>query len=93
MTEQPEQPEQSKSAKAREFYSQQREQEREEMIAKRGEDRAVAHQRQLGISWLAFKAGFFGALGVALASLIIGIVVGIFWLVVFGAILGAALSN
>jgi hypothetical protein len=30
---------------------------------------------------------------VALAALIIGIVVGIFWLLVFGAILGAALSN
>jgi hypothetical protein len=30
---------------------------------------------------------------VTLASLIIGIVVGIFWLVVFGAVLGAALSN
>jgi len=56
-------------------------------------DRAIARQRQLGVSWLAFKAGFFGALGVALASLIIGIVVGIFWLLVFGAILGAALSN
>jgi hypothetical protein len=91
MTEEPEQ--QSNSAEAREFYTQQREREREEMMAKRGADRTVAHQRQLGVSWLAFKAGFFGALGVALASLIIGIVVGIFWLLVFGAILGAALSN
>ena len=62
-------------------------------MTRREADRAIAHQRQLGVSWLAFKAGFFGALGVALASLIIGIVVGIFWLVVFGAILGAALSN
>jgi hypothetical protein len=93
MTEQPEHPEESKSAKAREFYTQQREQEREEMMAQRGADRTLAHQRQLGVSWLAFKAGFFGALGVALASLIIGIVVGIFWLLVFGAVLGAALSN
>jgi len=88
-----EQPEQSNPARAGEYSAQQRASEREEMMAKRGADRAVAHQRQLGVSWLAFKAGFFGALGVALASLIIGIVVGIFWLVVFGAILGAALSN
>jgi hypothetical protein len=88
-----EQPEQSKSAQAREFYTQQREQEREEMMVQRGADRALAHQRQLGVSWLAFKAGFFGAFGVALAALIIGVVVGIFWLLIFGAILGAALSN
>ena len=88
-----EQPEQSNPARAGEFSAQQRQHEREEMMAQRGADRAVAHQRQLGVSWLAFKAGFFGALGVALASLIVGIVVGIFWLVVFGAVLGAALSN
>jgi len=88
-----EQPEQSQSAQAREFYAQQHERAREEIMDRRGADRTLAHQRQLGVSWLAFKAGFFGALGVALASLIIGIVVGIFWLVIFGAILGAALSN
>jgi len=86
-----EQPEQSNVARAGEYSAQQR--EREEAMTRRQADRAVAHQRQLGISWLAFKAGFFGTFGVALASLIIGIVVGIFWLVVFGAILGAALSN
>ena len=88
-----EQPEQSKSARARQFYGEQAQRQREEAAARREADRAVSRQRQLGISWLAFKAGFFGALGVALASLIIGIVVGIFWLVIFGAILGAALSN
>jgi hypothetical protein len=93
MTEQPEQPEQSQSAQAREFYTQQHERGRAEIMDKRGADRTLAHQRQLGGSWLAFKAGFFGAFGVALAALIIGIVVGIFWLLVFGAILGAALSN
>jgi hypothetical protein len=62
-------------------------------MAQRGADRALTHQRQLGVSWLAFKAGFFGTFGVALAALIVGIVVGIFWLLVFGAVLGAALSN
>jgi hypothetical protein len=71
----------------------QRERHLAESAAIREADRGVARQRQLGVSWLAFKAGFFGALGVALASLIIGIVVGIFWLVVFSAILGAAFSN
>ena len=88
MTEQPEQPEQpqSRSAQAREFYAREREQEREEMKARRAEDREVAHQRQLGIRWLAFRAGFYGTLGVAVASLIIGIVVGIFWLMVFGTL-------
>jgi uncharacterized membrane protein len=91
MTEQ--QPEQSRSARAREVYSRQQQQDREEAMARRANERDVARQRQLGVSWLAFKAGFFGALGVALASLIIGIVVGIFWLIVFGAVLGAALSN
>lgn len=93
MTEQPGQPEQSKSARAREFYAEQAQQQREDAAVRREADRAVSHQRQLGVSWLAFKAGFFGALGVALASLIIGIVVGIFWLIVFGAVLGATLSN
>ena len=88
-----EQPEQSRSARAREVYGRQQQQDREEAMARRANERDMAHQRQLGVSWLAFKAGFFGALGVALASLIIGIVVGIFWLVVFSAILGAALSN
>jgi len=86
MTEQPGPPEQPRSAKEREFYAAQAQQQREA-------NRAVAHQRQLGVSWLAFKAGFFGALGVALASLIIGVVVGIFWLIVFGVFLGATLSN
>jgi len=47
-------------------------------VVRRDADREVTHQRQLGISRAAFKARFFGALGVALASLIIGIVVGIF---------------
>jgi hypothetical protein len=93
MTEQPGQPEQSESARTREFYAEQALQQREDATVRREADRAVARQRQLGVSWLAFKAGFFGALGVALASLIIGIVVGIFWLLVFGAVLGAALSN
>jgi uncharacterized membrane protein len=88
-----EQPEQSNVARAGEYSAQQRESERGEAMARWEVDRAIAHQRQQGVSWLAFKAGFFGALGVALASLIIGVVVGIFWLVVFGAILGAALSN
>jgi len=88
-----EQPEQSNPARAGEYSAQQRESERGEAMASREADRAVAHQRQLGISRAAFKAGFFGALGVALASLIVGIVVGIFWLIVFGVILGAALSN
>ena len=88
-----EQPEQSNLARAGETSAQQRESERGEAMASREADRAVAHQRQLGISRAAFKAGFFGALGVALASLIVGIVVGIFWLIVFGVILGAALSN
>jgi hypothetical protein len=93
MTEQPGQPEESRSARGREFYAEQAQQQREDASVRREADRAVAHQRQLGVSWLAFKAGFFGAFGVALAALIIGIVVGIFWLLVFGAILGAALSN
>jgi hypothetical protein len=88
-----EQPEQSNPAQAGEYSVQQRESERGEAMARREADRVTARQRQLGISWLAFKAGFFGAFGVALAALIIGIVVGIFWLLVFGAILGAALSN
>jgi len=88
-----EQPEQSNPARAGEYSAQQRESERGEAMASREADRAVAHQRQLGISRAAFTAGFFGALGVALASLIVGIVVGIFWLIVFGVILGAALSN
>src|SRR5215210_2211437 len=61
-----EQPEQSNVARAGEYSAQQRESERGEAIARREADRAVAHQRQLGVSWLAFKAGFFGAFGVAL---------------------------
>jgi hypothetical protein len=87
MTEQPDREQRERD------LAQQRERHLAESAAIREADRGVAHQRQLGVSWLAFKAGFFGALGVALASLIIGIVVGIFWLVVFSAILGAAFSN
>src|SRR5918995_512691 len=61
-------------------------QERQEAMQERREqeaaEREIARQRQIGIRWLAFRAGFYGTLGVAVASLIIGIVVGIFWLLV-----------
>jgi len=87
--EQPQQPKQSKSARAREYYAKEREREREEMKARREQDREIGRQRQVGVARLAFKAGFYGTLGAALASLIIGVIVAIFWLMVFGALFNA----
>ena len=84
-----EQPEKSRSQRAREVFAQQRQREREEVKARREQDREIGRQRQVGIARVAFKAGFYGTLGAALASLIIGVIVAIFWLMVFGALFSA----
>jgi hypothetical protein len=40
------------------------------------------------VAKIAFKAGFFGALGVALASPVIVIITAIFWVLVIGFVQG-----
>ncbi len=65
-----------------------RAEEKERTRQRLADERELARQRQIGIGWLAFKAGFFGALGVAVASPVIAVLAAIFWLFVFSAIMG-----
>jgi hypothetical protein len=62
----------------------------EERRAQDAQDRETARQRQLGIGWIAFKAGFYGTLGVAVVSIILAVIAGIFWGSLIGAIFGMA---
>jgi len=60
----------------------------QERRAREDAERELARQRQLGVAKIAFKAGFFGALGVALASPVIVIITAIFWVLVIGFVQG-----
>ena len=62
----------------------------QERKAREATERELARQRQLGVGWIAFKAGFYGTFGVAVASIILAVIAGIFWGSLIGAILGMA---